>query len=291
MVGMMVLVAWLYACLYLIEGFLAQRRLRFLAIVFPGVLVLYGVLGYTWPITSKTFSVVEAETASRYRKTIDAMVDDVAEDIEEAGFDSAMLYMLGMHPYVNFQTLQYEVSKKRMGNIAVTAKPFLSDANRHLEKVKDANYVMTFSDGIVALRTQLPFHNAQLQSTVINHIKESTDFCLLASYPIADAGHVSIFKNFGSLPPWSPLTSIEGLGSLEGPYPDRGLPTIRWGLWPTSAFVIDDISEGGSLKIEARSLFEDHPFFPVNFLEFRYVLCQVPVFLSPTGRAILCPAQ
>lgn len=191
-------------------------------------------------------------SAERYTEIAKRRADvaDVLNALERAQFNGRELFVAGAAPYLNADTLGYYALKRRRDEMRF-ADALLSDAPDQIAARIDASDgVLLFTPDYPDVIPWLPSSRSEYRVRAAEHVMRDPQLNIALTLPsLAGAGQVQLYLR---KPAFQVGTEATGFGLVEGPYPQWGLPIVRWGLGPASRFTIAD-EEPTRLLLQAQT--------------------------------------
>jgi hypothetical protein len=150
--------------------------------------------------------------------------------------------------YVDWWGLSYW--ELAAGNdLKVDIQAFTTDLEACRTGMNAADFVVAAEPGNGITAAFLPA--GRLEDAQLKLVRSLPNFELLAVIP---ALHDKNFFVFGRVSPFRGFERAQGLGEMEGPYPQWNLPRVRWGLFPNTRIEVNSpADEAQTLSFRARS--------------------------------------
>ncbi|HWE04191.1 MAG TPA: methyltransferase domain-containing protein [Tepidisphaeraceae bacterium] len=170
-----------------------------------------------------------------------ANTNRVVHSIERIIFDNASAnanVFVTSAGRVNSSTLFY-LSRQDGKQVDATDVHRLTDLNLYKRRYEQADLVVAAEPGVDEFENWLPSYNILGQT--LRLLRESPDFHEVGSVASQSGKHFYVFARRPAFGGWN---STAGLSSAEGPFPQTGLPIIRWGLHPAVTLELSTASAG-----------------------------------------------
>ena len=212
---------------------------------YAGALVLSslpvaGLALFQWPTHFAPWDSLPPETIQQHRQLLEA----VHRDIQQAGDGPARVLFTQIGPYMNPPLLRFRAGLERSREIDALDLAANTDPGDLEIQLAAATEVIAFSPDNPSTIAWLPA--ASRQQLVLDRLAEHPRFVLERAHPTPGSGQLFLFREVKA---FDGVRAVDGLGTIEGPYPELGLAfPVRWGLGPVSRLEIEAPS-GGEVRL------------------------------------------
>jgi hypothetical protein len=241
-------VAWVVMCGYIVQTW-TRGQARSLAYGLLAVLVVVGVLGFEWHSTIR-FGPVRPERFVEIRKR-HADIASVFDALDRANLSSGRVFVDASSPYLNAETLRYYALAQRRDDLYFVDDIFSNDAARAATHVSQSDAVLAFAPDNADVLSYLP-SGAPAHLGAVIALAEADDQLRPIAIETSSGkpGSIRLFVRHG---PLEIGRDAQGIGPLEGPYPQWSLPVVRWGYGPASRFFVPASARPSRLVLEAQT--------------------------------------
>jgi hypothetical protein len=158
------------------------------------------------------------------------IVDQLYGALRAQGVGSGPRVFMTTTGFVNASVLDYLSLKQGLPPFNLSEVSFSGDLKDFAAEIDKADFVIASEQGnSEAYGGFIASGNIQDQTLAL--VRDSGEFEQVAAYPTLNPKRYFLFKR---IPPFAGWEALEGMGPLEGPYPDWMLPQVRWGYGPKS---------------------------------------------------------
>lgn len=247
------LVSWIAMAVYLVrclgvDAHGARRRAVDLIWLFP----LVGIALFQWHATLRfgPNTPTRALEAQHHRDT----VQRILADLERSGVIQSEAFVVGSAPYINAMTMRYYATQRRRPAPTFTDDLFSSDLEQLERRIATAAAVVVFSDDNQEVSRWLPAGDPGVQRHAAASLAALGSELESFRYPSLRGGEARMYVRLGQ---FHGIQAGQGLGPIEGPYPQWKLPVVRWGFGPASQITHPGSTAAAVLAIEAQSPLPD----------------------------------
>jgi hypothetical protein len=193
------------------------------------LLMLFSAWQFAWPYV-RDHGVANPVFAAARWKMLHEVVDTIGDN-EPGG----ILYNTTPVIYLNDYTVAFQQYVEGRLPMASDTGSFTVDPQEQRQKIARAAIILTPTPETIDIFPQLPAASRENRTETIRLIEESGLF--QPPIRIVDPIGRDDMLLYKPWPPFSPIQEEQGLGPVEGPYPQFNLPRVRWGHGAQSAFV------------------------------------------------------
>ena len=241
--------AWVGMTIYLARSDFATPAGRHLASGLLIATVAVGLLAFRWhsmirygPANSDRF----VEMRDRHSR-----VDQVLDLLVTRGIVAGQVYVVGSTLYLNAETLRYYALKRRLDGLAFVDDVFNADFSAAMARIERSDAVILFTaDNSEVFRT-LPSGDAKFVEDVARGVER--DSRLRRALTLGSRGGDGETRIYVKAAAFGMGADARGFGPLEGPYAQWNLPRVRWGLGPSSTFIVPGSQKSSRLLLEGQT--------------------------------------
>jgi hypothetical protein len=174
------------------------------------------------------------------------IVDQLYAAMRSQGIGSGPRVFMTTTGFVNASVLDHLSLKQGLPPFNFSEISFSGNQSDFKSEIDKADFVIASEQGnSEAYGGFIPSGNIQDQTLAL--VRDSGEFEEVAEFPTLNPKRYFLFKRIAPFEGWE---SIEGLGALEGPYPNWILPQVRWGYGPRSILSLG-VDRSGDYRISA----------------------------------------
>jgi hypothetical protein len=212
------------------------------------IAICAALLLHSWPWKYRSGAPeVEPQSTSLKRE---ALLSDLTHLIAERHPAGGKVFFVGLTPYLNAPILNFALLQHRVRGIEGFDLHLSSDMSAQVAALESSDVAITFTNGNDEVATWLP--SAQVIPAVNAIVAQNPAFTRLAVFASPSGqGNVELYVKPMA---FEHIRADDGLGPLEGPYPQWKLPRVRWGLGPSMSFTVNmPADRNGVLRLTAQS--------------------------------------
>jgi hypothetical protein len=195
------------------------------------LLLIFSAWQFTWTYTRDHGAANSEFAATRW-----TLLHEAINAIGNTS-DRTLLYETTPLSSVNYSTIAFqdyvEGRVPPIGDLGM----LLSDPEAQRQRIAAADVILAVTPEAIDVFPHLPSASKDARAETIKLIEASGRF--QPPIRINDTFRGDDFLIYKVRAPFRPFRNEEGLGPVAGPYPQSGLPRIRWGLGAGSAFVAE----------------------------------------------------
>jgi hypothetical protein len=239
--------AWVAMTVYLARS--ATTRGRRLESALLIVTVVVGVLAFQWHSTIR-YGPADAARFIDIRERHNR-VTEVLNSLVTHGMSYGKVYVVGTTLYLNAENLRYYALKSRLDGLAFVDDLFSDDLRAATTAIDGSDAVILFSADHSEVSRALPSGDAKLVGEIAKYIEG--DAHLTRALTLESLDGVGETHVFVRRPAFEMGGHARGFGAIEGPYPQWNLTRVRWGLGPSSSFVVPGSLHSSRLLLVAQT--------------------------------------
>lgn len=233
---------------YIIESL---RKIPAAQYLYPALLVLLGVGLHTWPNSSGVLPGLSLHEIPAYSREAKRVYADTCNAIQDhAGGNKVSILMPTISLMVNPDLIELCGVER---NVVPTDAPriYMQAYSQILTTIQSSAESGEPNMLALVLSTDFPGIPGNMPTSKhmgsINHLfSSSIQFELVSIIRGPNGtGDIRVFKKIAA---FSPIENVIGMKDMEGPYPDKNLPIVRWTLFPTSEFDVQ-VSRGHRTRL------------------------------------------
>lgn len=174
------------------------------------------------------------------------IVDQLYAALRAQGVGSGPRVFITTTGFVNASVLDYLSLEQGLPAFNISEVAFSGDLKDYAAQIDQADFVIASEQGNSEAYGDF-IKSGNLQDQTLAMVRDSGDFQAVAAFPTLNPKRYFLFKR---IPPFAGWEPIEGMGPLEGPYPDWGLPQVQWGYGPKSESAVS-VSRAGEYQLKA----------------------------------------
>lgn len=221
----------LFSCVLLLRAAIDQNAVRWprypWAAVCLGLAALISVYFFRFPAVWSTPGTAEARIGNRF--VVDVF-DAVLAKLDEAPLGKTRLFTT-TYGIINYQLLKYLAVREDRSprEIPILLPPDKTDLAPFAEQLKKADLVLASESNNGVTAPMMP--SSAVQDQTLAMALQSPDFVELRRFPTANGKLFFLLERKGAFYGWH---KVEGLGKLDGPFPNANLPVLRCGYGPST---------------------------------------------------------
>ena len=178
------------------------------------------------------------------------MLDAVETEIRR-GDGPRRVFFTQVTPYLNAPLLQLRLGRGRSAAFVVVDRHLSDELAAAEAELARADFVVAFGESNSAVLPHLPA--AAIQPDLLDALARDAEHVLARTFVSPSGDEVLLYARASG---FQGIRAIEGLAAAEGPYPELGLPRVRWGVGPLTRVELNVPPPGGGrLLIDARGDF------------------------------------
>ena len=174
------------------------------------------------------------------------VVDQIYAALRTQGIDSGPRVFMTTTGFVNASVLDYLSLKQGLPAFNISEVSFSGNLNDFAVEIDKADYVIASEQGNSEAYGDF-IKSGNIQDQTLALVRNSGEFEQVGAFPTLNPKRYFLFKR---IPPFVGWEAIDGLGPIEGPYPDWMLPQVRWGYGPKSELAVT-ANRAGEYPIKA----------------------------------------